>query len=219
MTRRALIFANGDLHPGPLVDEAVAGVGDTGLILAADGGARHVEALELVAHAVIGDMDSLSQDALARHAARGAAIERHPPAKDETDLELALLYAVAQDVSWLRIIGGMGGRLDQTLANVLLLTLPALAGCDARLVAGRQAAWIMKAGVHRLTGAVDDTLSLIPLGGDAVGVYTEGLRYPLRDETLTVGPARGISNVFAAPQATVTVRAGMLLVVHTLGRA
>lgn len=215
---QALIFANGDLNPGPLVDRALQDA-DGALVIAADGGARHILALGLAPQMVIGDMDSLSEAELAHCAVLGATILRYPPAKDETDLELALLYAAARDVETVRVIGAMGGRLDQTLANILLLTLPALRGRDVRLVAGRQAAWLLWPGQYRLDGQTGDTLSLIPLGGEAVGVATDGLAYPLRNETLLFGPARGISNVFSADAATVRFSAGMLLVVHTLGRA
>ena len=215
---RAIIFANGDLYPGPLVDEVLAEAAGAAVI-AADGGARHAEVCGLPVHAVIGDMDSLAEADLARYAAQGAAVRRYPPAKDETDLELALLYAAERGADWIRVIGAMGHRLDQTLANVLLLTLPALDGRETRLVAGRQAAWVLKAGEHRLRGTPGDTLSLIPLGGDASGVMTEGLEYPLRREPLLFGPARGISNVLTAETATVRLEAGLLLVVHTRGRA
>lgn len=215
---QALIFANGDLNPGPLVDRALEGAAGA-LTVAADGGARHMLALGLAPRVVIGDMDSLTGADLARCAALGAEILRYPAAKNETDLELALLYAAGRGADAMRVIGAMGGRLDQTLANILLLTLPALRGRDVRLVAGRQIAWVLWPGEHRLPGRPGDTLSLIPLGGEAAGVATAGLEYPLRGETLSFGPARGISNVFAADVAGVSLTAGMLLAVHTLGRA
>ncbi len=215
---RVLIFANGDLNPGPQVDQALEGAGEA-LIIAADGGARHALALGLAPHIVIGDMDSLSEEELAHCAMLGATLLRYPPAKDETDLELALLYAAGHGAETVRVLGAMGGRLDQTLANILLLTLPALRGRDVRLIAGRQTAWLLWPGEHRLTGQQGDTLSLIPLGGEVTGIVTTGLAYPLRNETLSFGPARGISNVFAAETATIRLAAGMLLAVHTLGRA
>lgn len=216
---RALIFANGDLNSGPMVEQALAEAGADSLVIAADGGARHVLALALPPKAVIGDMDSVTPEQLTRCEAAGATVLRYPPAKDETDLELALVYAAEQGATWMRVVGAMGGRLDQTLANVLLMTLPALKGVDVRLVAGRQSAVVLAAGRHDLSGVVGDTLSLIPLGGAARGVTTTGLEYPLRDETLSFGPARGISNVFAVETAQVRLDSGMLLAVHTLGRA
>jgi thiamine pyrophosphokinase len=66
-----------------------------------------------------------------------------------------------------------------------------------------------------IAGQPGDIVSLIPLGGDAQGIVTEGLLYPLRDEPLVSGPARGISNVMTEPFARVTLRGGALLVVHS----
>lgn len=216
---RVLVFANGDLKPGAMVDRAVQEAGPEALIIGADGGAQHILALGLTPHVVIGDMDSIAEGDLARCRALGASIITSSPAKDETDLELALLHAADTGATWMRIVGAMGGRLDQTLANVLLLTLPALQGCDARLVAGEQMAWVLGPGEHDLQGAAGDTLSLVPLGGDAGPVTTQGLDYPLRGETLEFGPARGISNLFSGGMARVSLEAGCLLAVHTLGRA
>jgi thiamine pyrophosphokinase len=122
-------------------------------------------------------------------------------------------------VTWIRVIGGIGDRLDQTLSNVYLLALPELVGRDARLVAGTQSAWVISPGESVIRGAKGDTVSLIPLGGAAQGVRTEDLYYPLVDEPLYFGPARGISNVMQEDMARVWLREGLLLVVHTLGRA
>lgn len=215
---KALIFANGSLDFGPMVAEAIV-IAQDAVIIAADGGVRHALALDLMPQVVIGDMDSVTPAELATCAAAGGTIIRHAAAKNETDLELALLYAVEQGADWLRIVGALGDRLDQSLANILLLMLPELRHCDVRLVAGRQTAWLLSAGEHQLTGQPGDTLSLIPLGGDVSDVTTTGLVYPLRDEALYFGPARGISNVFAEATATVQSANGLLLAVHTLGRA
>ena len=58
-------------------------------------------------------------------------------------------------------------------------------------------------------------VSLLPLDTAVVGITTERLRYPLRNETLLVGPSRGLSNVRLEADAAVTVRLGRLLVVET----
>ena len=112
-----------------------------------------------------------------------------------------------------------GGRLDQILSNIYLLALPILEGRDVKLVAGKQAAWLARPGKTKINGAVGDTISLIPLKGTVRGVRTENLYYPLKDEDLYFGPARGVSNVMTAHRAAVSVREGVLLVVHTIGRA
>ncbi len=209
-TRSCVILANGD-RPEPTTAHRLAAQAD--LLIAADGGARHALALGLTPHVVIGDLDSLTTDQEAQLRAAGTTFIVHPPAKDETDLELALRHAAAQNADPIIVLGALGGRLDQTLANILLLTLPALTGHDVRLVEGSQTAFLIRdaATIH---GQPGDTLSLIPLGGPAHGVTTDGLLYALDEGTLPFGPALGVSNVLTAPQAHVRLRDGLLLCVH-----
>jgi thiamine pyrophosphokinase len=209
---RVLVLSNGELNDGPAVRAALREAGDGALVVAADGGARHAGPLGLRVDVIVGDMDSVER--LPPH----AEAHKTPAEKDETDLELALLLAVERGASWIRIIGATGGRLDQTLGNVMLLALPALHGVDVRLVSGKQTAWLFE-GHAVIEGSPGDTLSLLPFGGEAVGVLTEGLAYPLRRETLRTGPARGMSNVFEGRRAEVWVERGLLLAVYTPGRA
>jgi thiamine pyrophosphokinase len=215
---RALIFANGDIDDGALVRRILHEAGDA-LTIAADGGARVAEYFGIDPQVIIGDMDSIAPEMLARLAQAGASVLRYPAAKNETDLELALLYAVEHGVGWIRVIGAVGGRLDQTLSNVYLLALPALRGCDVRLVTGREETTLMLPGTLEIQGAPGDTVSLLPVSGAARSISTEGLEYPLRDEALHFGPARGVSNVMTATQARIHLGAGVLIIVHTLGRA
>jgi thiamine pyrophosphokinase len=218
MPQRALIFANGSTNDGACVQQALEHAPHA-LIVAADGGARLAQHFGLVPHIVIGDMDSLTEAEQAQLAAGGVEMHRYPADKNETDLELALLWAVEQGVTYMRIVGALGRRIDQTFGNVYLLALPQLAGCDVRLVSGEQQIWLAQPGTHNISGQPGDTLSLIPVGGDVRHISTENLRYPLHDETLYFGPARGISNVLDAAQVTVSFGAGLLMVVHTMGRA
>lgn len=215
---RALVFANGDLNDGPAVQAALIAAEDA-LIVAADGGARLALACGLTPALVIGDLDSLSVDETAMLRDRGAAIERVPAEKDETDLELALLEAARRGARPIILIGAAGGRLDHMLANICLLAMPELRDHDVRIVSGRQTLWLIGPGEHLLEGASGDTVSLLPLTTEAAGIVTEGLAYPLRGESLRIGAARGVSNVMQAAQARVTLGAGLLLVVHTPGRA
>jgi len=198
---RAIIFANGEFTDPQGARDLLR---PADLVIAADGGTRHALAAGVCPHVIIGDLDSLSPDEQARlEVGAGPAsshIVRFSPSKDETDLELALLYAVCEGVTEIVILAALGGRLDQTIANLLLLALPELrGGGDERLIEGQPG----------------DIVSLIPLGGDAVGVTAEGLEWPLHEDSLRFGPARGVSNVLAAEQARVRVRQGVLLCVVT----
>lgn len=214
----AWIFANGDANDGPVVQQVLKSEADP-WIMAADGGARHALHYGLRVHILIGDMDSLSTEEVTELEAAGAEIHRYPAAKNETDLELALTHAAEAGVQCIRVFGAIGDRLDQTLGNIYLLALPVLHELDTRIVAGKQEAWLFYPGETIIHGAAGDTVSLIPISGEAQGVRTENLHYPLHDETLLFGPARGISNVMDSDTARVWLRGGALLVVHTQGRA
>jgi thiamine pyrophosphokinase len=189
------------------------------LIIAADGGARIARKFGFTPNVVIGDMDSISPEELNDLQAKGAEIHRYPAEKDETDLELALLYAVEKDIQWIRVLGAIGGRFDQTLANVYLMALPQLTDCDIALVADNQMIRLFRSGEHILHGQIGDTISLIPISGDVTNISTENLKYRLKNETLHFGPARGISNVMESKTAHVRFDDGWLLCVHTEGRA
>jgi len=215
---RALVFANGELNDGPMVRHALA-QGAGALIAAADGGARLAQACGLRPTVVIGDMDSLTADEVAALRAGGSTVLSYPEEKDQTDLELVLHWASEQGVNWMRIIGGIGSRFDQTVSNLHLLALPALKGCDVRMAAWAQETWLLRPPEGFIDGAPGDTVSLLPLSGRVTGIRTDGLRYPLHDETLALGPARGVSNVLTDARARVRIAEGVLLVVRTLGKA
>lgn len=212
---RTVIIANGD---APTVEDIRRWLRAGDRLICADGGARAATRLGLMPQVVIGDFDSLSEDDLQHLAGRGAALHRYPAHKDETDLELALNHAVASlagEPGEIVILGALGGRLDQTIANVMLLAMPALAGAHVLIAAGNEQTFLITPDQPAdLRGTPGDIVSLIPFGGDARGVRSEGLEYPLRDEPLIFGPARGVSNVMLGHRARVTIREGRLLCVH-----
>ncbi|MGB1285430.1 MAG: thiamine diphosphokinase [Aggregatilineales bacterium] len=216
--QKALIFANGDADDGTMVQRVLSDA-EHAHIIAADGGTRMAAFYGFDVDIVIGDMDSLSEHELKHLEARNVTLERYPPAKNETDLELALIWAASHQYNWIRIIGGRGSRFDQEIANVYLLTLPALAECDVALAAGKQSIHVLRPGTYTITGNINDTISLIPIKGDVLHISTQGLRYPLNDETLQFGFARGVSNVLSAASAQVSFEQGLLLLVHTIGQA
>ena len=214
--KRVLIIANGELDAATASRLRIAAADR---LVAVDGGANHCHALGLVPSLIVGDLDSLTPESLAHFTRAGVPFERHPAHKDETDLELALVGAVHQGAEHILLAGALGGRLDMTLANVLLLTLPQLRGRRVELWEGQRTTWLIRPTGDEVHGQPGDTLSLIPLQGDAEGVTTEGLTYPLRDETLCLGQTRGMSNVLGTPCARIRLRTGLLLAVHTPGRA
>jgi thiamine pyrophosphokinase len=206
-----MIFANGRLTD---VQRARDLLRADDLIIAVDGGTRYAWEVGVEPQRVIGDLDSLTPAEQERLRSSGAEISSFPERKDETDLELALLSAASEGAESIVVLAALGGRLDQTIANLLLLALPELHGIDVRIVEGPQVAFLIRQEAP-IEGLPGDTVSLIPLGGDAVGVITQGLEWRLDGDTLHFGPARGVSNVLTAEQASVRVRQGLLLCVVT----
>ncbi|MHB0878869.1 MAG: thiamine diphosphokinase [Anaerolineae bacterium] len=184
-----------------------------GLIVAADGGAERALTMGLVPDVVVGDMDSIAPATLAQLQERDATVEVYPRAKDETDAELAVRAALARGARELVILCALGGRLDHSLANILMLDAPDLEG-RALLASGAVEVRLIRGDTH-FEGAPGDLLSLLPLGDGVVRVRTVDLAYPLIDEPLPAGCARGVSNVFLTERATVRLGGGKLLAIHT----
>lgn len=209
--RRAVVIANGTL---PSLTPFGGLLRGAEMVVAADGGARALLEAGQAPSAIIGDMDSLDADLLRQWRASGGETLLFAPEKDETDLELALRHVHERGARRIAILGALGGRVDHALANLLLPAAPwlddsavAILDEQTRIVAVRQET--------TLPGEPGDLLSLLPLTARATGIRTEGLRYPLRGETLALGTPRGVSNVFVQATATVRLEEGILLAIHT----
>jgi thiamine pyrophosphokinase len=187
-------------------------------VIAADGGLEHARALGLRVDVAVGDFDSAAAETVEAARRAGARIERHPAEKDATDLELALETALSFGPHRILVLGADAGRLDHLLAGVLALASESLSGVHLDAVLGRARLHVVR--VERtLTGEAGELISLLAVGGPAEGVTTEGLRYPLRGETLAPASSRGVSNVFTEEEARITVERGVLLAVRPGERA
>lgn len=214
MAHRAVVVVVGGGLPAPGL---LARLPEGAPVVAADSGLDTALALGLHADVVVGDMDSVTPEALAAAEAAGARVVRHPSDKDETDLALAL--GEAEDLlggrGRLVVVGGVEGRLDHLLAEVLALA-------DRRWSALQVEAVIGGAVVHVLHGPAERELpsaevgalvTLLPAGGQATGVRTRGLRFPLAGEVLHAGTTRGVSNVVDDPNPAVAIDEGTLLAI------
>ncbi len=207
--RRAIIVANGVMSAHTDL-ESLLRAGD--LLIAADGGARYCLQSGCMPQVVIGDFDSLSETEVDELAAGGTEVLRHPARKDETDLDLAVDLAIQKEIREILILAALGGRWDQTLANLLLLGLPHFAKARICLLDGDQEITLLRPrAMHIIRGSPGDTVSLIALSGDAHGVTTSGLEYPLQTDRLPFGATRGVSNILTAPKATVSLQSGLLI--------
>lgn len=205
--KRAIVLAGGELNTTPFAEK-------TDFVIAADSGYDHAVAIELDVDLLVGDLDSISAAGLAHARHAGIAIQQHPTDKDHTDLELALAQAVDRGATTIDIHGAEGGRIGHLLSVALLTAAPTFA--SAGLTWHTDTGTIRAANAQRVVEfavSIGDTITLLPIG-DAGGVTTTGLRWPLDDATLTTGTSMGVSNEAISDHVAVEVRKGSILVIH-----
>jgi thiamine pyrophosphokinase len=202
-----VLIAHGDFSATPRELHALT---QAQRIIAADGGAECTLAAGYLPHLVVGDMDSISAEAIETLRRQNVPLEWHPKNKDQTDLQLAL--EAARGASEITILGALGGRRDHEWANVLLLRH---APCPARIISGATTVYLLHTPGQflKLRTTPGDTVSLIPLA-TTTGITLKGLAYPLDNATLHLGSSRGVSNEAVGHTASVQIQSGTLLVTH-----
>ena len=197
------VFAGG----APVAASVRAELGNVDYVIAADSGPHAAEDLGMSVDVLVGDLDSVDPAAVV---SATFEVDRHPQAKDHTDIVLALDRARDLRPRRLIVVSGGGGRLDHAFANLLVLASPQYAAMqvdafvgDARLAVIRDR--------RDLEGPPGRLISLFAVDGPARGVTTSGLRYPLRDEVLEPLSSRGVSNEFVGGPAQISLTVGTLL--------
>jgi len=208
---RAVVFANGVIQEIRLVKPLIK---EKDLIVSADGGLRYIRSLSLIPKLVIGDLDSVSQDDIEYLNDKNVEVLKFPTEKDQTDLEIALRELIKRGYKDILVIGALGGRIDQTLANLGLMS--SLTDDDIWIEFDDGQEHIMLVRNHQvLFGKKGDTVSMISQCSPAKGITTSGLRYPLNDESLFSGQTRGISNEMIGEKAEINITTGTVLCIHT----
>jgi thiamine pyrophosphokinase len=183
-------------------------------VIAANGGARHCLASDIFPDVVIGDFDSLSDGELSRLKNAGSKLIRYPTDKDETDLELALTYAIDQGGSEITLLGLLGGRWDMSFANIFLLASNRFNDIRLRIIDGNTQMFILRGGdTLKLCGNLGETVSIIALSTETSGITYAGLEWPLDDASIEFGSPRGVSNRMSSENASIRLNSGVLLVI------
>ena len=185
-------------------DGLAAPIGAEDYLLAADGGLRHLEKLNLVPHGIIGDFDSLG------YVPTGAEV--FPVEKDDTDAMLAARKGLELGYREFLFYGSLDGkRLDHTVSNFQTLQFLADRGATGYLVGQDYLVTVIKEETLEFPAEAAGILSLFCLGPDAEGVTLENLHYPLQSGRLTSGFPLGVSNHFVGKSAKISVKKGRLL--------
>jgi thiamine pyrophosphokinase len=219
----AVVLAGGDELPPSLLPALHRAIASAPLVVAADGGIAHAHRVDRDPDVLVGDLDSITPEALARATTCGTRILRHPVDKDATDLGLALDLVLAEagargdeDAPALidtLVVGGHGGRADHLLGNAMLLAAARYEPLRLTAWWGRDVLHVVRTALE-LSGEVGDTVSLLAVHGAAHGVTTEGLTFPLEGALLEPGSSLGISNTLTSPLARIDLAGGVLLVIR-----
>ncbi len=205
---RAIILANGDFN------QQSVDIKSDDILIAVDGGASHCLMLDLIPDIVLGDFDSIPDQDQARLAQSEIEFIRYPKRKDEIDLELGLILAIERGATEVHVYAALGSRWDMTVANLMLIMHPKMQRAKICFFDGLQEIRTIRAGqTESLIGEPGDTISLIPLQGDAQGISTSGLAYPLVREALLFGATKGVSNVLIGTKGSISLEKGFLLCV------
>jgi len=207
----AVLLIGGDIPER----DALHGIDEADLVVAVDSGVRIARQHGLAVHVLVGDLDSATEGDRAWAQAEGAEVIEFPADKDATDLELAIEHSIAAGAERIVAVGVEGGRLDHELANWLTLCRPHPALTEVRASSG--IATILHGDHHHtvdLRGEPGNLVSLLALSGDAGGVVTTGLKWPLKGATIEVGSSLGVSNEMVDESASVSVATGTLLVIR-----
>ena len=205
MERTCCIFGAGDYGamPRPELDGRC-------FLIAADGGYGQLKQWGMSPHLAVGDFDSLGR------VPEDVEVVRHPVRKDDTDMMLAVQEGLARGCGRFLIYGGLGGRLDHTLANLHSLAFLARKHIPAFLLGPDAAITAVCNGTLSFPAGYRGTLSLFAWGGAAEDVTLSGLRYPLDRGVLVPDRPLGVSNEFLDGQAAlVTAGRGTVLALWT----
>jgi len=206
--KHALIICNGEMPSqkilAPLLKKKT-------FIICADGGANKARAFNILPHCIIGDLDSITQKT--RHYFSSVPII-HNPDQNSTDLEKALEYLVVNSFSSATIIGATGDRPDHTMANFSIL-MKYHKKISLQFFDERCTVKIVRKNI-RFTAEIGQQISLLPMG-KCSGITTEGLKFPLNNETLELGVREGSSNEAVKKIISITLKTGSLLlfIIHS----
>lgn len=196
---RCVIIGSGDIKNYDYIKSKLR---EDDYIICADGGYDHAVKMGIEPDVVLGDFDSV-KDA---NAIKDKIV--YPTRKDFTDSELALKRAMDMGADEVIMLALTGDRLDHTLGNITMLTRYE----NCTVIDDNNEISLIK-GKRTIKGRKGQTISLIPVMGDCEGITTEGLEYPLKNETLRYGECRGVSNIMTENKCVISVKKGMALVI------
>ncbi|WP_342430556.1 thiamine diphosphokinase [Neobacillus sp. FSL H8-0543] len=165
-----------------------------------------------------GDFDSVTEEEFTEIESKVNEMKLYKPEKDETDLELALNWAVEQEPDSIRIFGATGGRIDHLFANVQLLVNPIIEGKSIPiiLIDCQNIVFVKGSGSYKIEKMSDKKyISFIPVTFNIKDLTLQGFKYPLKNRHISIGSTLCISNELISDYGTFSFSEGILLVIRS----
>lgn len=208
------IILNGEIEDYKFIKSIIENNYD--YIICADGGANHIYKMDIVPDYIIGDLDSVDEEVVRYYKENNVKFEKFPSRKNETDTELCIYLARNLNAKYIDFIGALGGRVDHMIANINLLYYVRNMNIIPRIISEKSIIYIAINEEITVEGNKSDTISVIPLNGQAKGVTLTNLEYPLKDYDMDYGIPLGMSNVMLKNICTIKVREGCLLIIRNI---
>ncbi|MFF2445891.1 thiamine diphosphokinase [Neobacillus sp. NPDC058068] len=204
--------------PEELLPELTDYAGENTVWVGVDRGVFHLLNRKIVPEIAFGDFDSVSPEELEFIEKHVSNMKRYKPEKDETDMELALNWALAQEPTIIRMFGATGGRLDHLFANVHLLLNPLKEKNPATvyLIDRHNIAFLKGPGSYTIEKMkTKKYISFVPLTLDVSGITLEGFKFPLINRHISLGSTLCISNELISDYGTFSFSEGILIVIRS----
>jgi len=206
---KAVILTNGKMENLEFY-KRIAREGE--LIICADGAFKYAFEMGIKPHIALGDFDSISEELMDTLEASNIPLLKFPREKDKTDTELAVDYAMKKGATQITLLGATGSRLDHTMANITLMARTAEKGIKCRIVDEKNDCYFVTDKIL-LEKIGKRFVSIIPITKEIVVEKTEGLYYPLKNDTISFGSSWGISNYAVEPLVAISIKKGTAMVV------
>jgi thiamine pyrophosphokinase len=190
------------------IDKLMFKIEDEDFVIAADGGYDLALKAQIKPDLLLGDFDSV-----VNNDTQNITVLEFSKDKDYTDTQLAISEGLIRGYKNFVIVGGIGGRLDHTIANISLLKLLNNNDADGFMIDNETKVLFLK-NCHRIIKKDEcKFLSLFSYSPVSEGVSIEGVKFPLINAQISNSFPIGISNEITEQQAKISVQKGELLII------
>ncbi len=181
-----------------------------------DRGVVYLLAEGIIPEKAFGDFDSVTEAELELIKEKVPHLNIYPAQKDETDMELALSWAIGQKVEKIHLFGATGGRLDHMLANVQLLTKSIATNIEISIIDQNNIISVQAPGQYHLhINKQYPYISFLPFSREVKGINLTGFKYSLTDENITWGSTLCVSNELVSEKCTYSFKEGIIIVIRS----